>query len=103
MKTVPKNRHVLLAARGGSTLTEAVATIVTLLVLIVWLVPATAGVARSSKEGKCLSNLARIGYANLVYAAQDPADMALPVHPRQFTQDQGDIPGASHGATIATC
>ena len=40
---------------------------------------ASAGVGRGRKDSRCLSNLARIGYANLVYAAIDPTDTALPV------------------------
>jgi hypothetical protein len=62
------------------TLVEAAVTVVTLGVLVVWLLPAMAAVARNSKEGRCLSNLAQIGYANLLYAAEDPNDMAIPVH-----------------------
>jgi hypothetical protein len=33
----------------------------------------------------------RIGYANAIYAAQDAADMALPVHPKQFQQCPDEI------------
>ena len=42
---------------------------------------------RDSKEMVCLNNLRRIGYANLMYAAEDAGNAALPVHKLQFQQD----------------
>ena len=72
------------------TLIELAATAVALAVLAVCLLPATAGVVSSSKQSRCLGNLARIGYANLIYAAEDPANMALPVHPLFFAQSPFD-------------
>ncbi|MHC4695515.1 MAG: type II secretion system protein [Planctomycetota bacterium] len=73
--------------RSAFTLVEAAVTLMILLMLSAWLLPATAQVSRSSKAGRCLGNLMRIGYANAIYAAQDPAEMAIPVHPAQFMQD----------------
>ncbi len=75
--------------RPAFTLLEASATLTALSLLSVCLLPATAQVSRSSKAGRCLANLMQIGYANSIYAAQDPAEMALPVHPAQFMQDPG--------------
>ncbi len=88
MNAARQNRDLAFGVRRGFTLAEAIVTATALMVLSMLLVPATAGVARTSKEGKCLSNLARIGYANLIYATQDPADMALPIHSREFTDDR---------------
>ena len=77
----------------ATSLVDTAAAIVALSLLAFCLVPALGGVARSSKNGQCLSNLMRIGYANAIYAAQDAADMALPVHPKQFQQCPGLPPG----------
>lgn len=56
---------------------------------LLWLiiVPALAGVRRAGKSEQCLANLQQIGYANLIYNADDPADMALPVQRLMFRQD----------------
>lgn len=62
-------------------------------VLTAWLLPALAGVSRSSKGRNCLTNLMQIGYANAIYASQDRADMALPVHSKQFEQCEGHEAG----------
>jgi hypothetical protein len=75
------------------TLIDVAATVVALTLLALWLVPAVASVAGSSKGSKCLSNLMQIGYANAVYAAQDPTDMAIPVHPMQYNQCPGQKQG----------
>ena len=73
--------------REAATLAETVAAMVALTVLAVALLPAVATVPKSSKNGKCLSNLAQIGYANAIYAAQDPDEMALPLHPQYTLND----------------
>ena len=74
--------------RKGHTLVSAAATVAALGVLAICFIPAAAGVRRSSKQSKCLANLMQIGYANAIYAAQDPADMAIPVHEGFFEQDR---------------
>ena len=87
-------RKPIITGRGCSatsvkpavTLVEVTATAVMLILAGLWLIPAAASVAGSSKNGKCLSNLMQIGYANAIYAAQDPGDMAIPVHHMQFNQ-----------------
>ena len=79
--------------RPGITLTETIVIVVALVVLTVSLLPAAAGVRNGSKAGRCLNNLAQIGYANTIYAALDAADMALPVHPKQFQQCPDQPPG----------
>ncbi len=73
-------------SKRAVTLVESLAILLCVTLLMVVLVPATAQVAVSGKSQRCLSNLMRIGYANAVYAAQDPNDNALPVHHQQFTQ-----------------
>ena len=92
MKREPTRRRVLITGAGRSafTLKELVATVALLAVWGVWLIPTAAGVRQSSKQGRCLANLMQIGYANTIYAAQDRADMAIPVHPRQFCQCPGE-------------
>ncbi len=72
--------------RAGATIIDVTAAIVAIALLTLCLVPAMASVAMSSKDSRCLRNLMQIGYANLIYAAQDPGDMAIPVHHMQFNQ-----------------
>ena len=96
MRREPTRRRVLItgASRNAFTLNELVATVALLAVWSVWLIPTAAGVRQSSKQGRCLANLSRIGYANSIYAAQDPADMAIPVNWRQFCQCPGEDCGS---------
>jgi hypothetical protein len=74
-------------------LAETIATFLALLLLAACLLPATASVRGASKQSRCLNNLLQISYANAVYAAQDQANMALPVHPKQFQQCPDQPPG----------
>ena len=76
------NDSVSSRTRCGATLVDVVAAGVAIVMLLVWLLPATASVSTNSKAARCLSHLARIGYANAIYAAEDPSDPALPVHPK---------------------
>ena len=80
------NTRPVCVRRRAYTLTETIVTAAIMLVLVALFVPAVGGVAQQSKKGKCLSNLARIGYANLIYSSLDPGGAALPVHHRQFAQ-----------------
>ncbi len=91
MRTTKVNERRRL--RCAASLVDVAGAVVAIGLLTLWLLPATAGVRATSKDGRCLSNLMRIGYANAIYAAQDAADMALPVHPRQFLQCPGLSPG----------
>jgi hypothetical protein len=84
----PKTRK--LTKRRALTLVETAVTSVTLALLAACLLPAAAGVSRDSKEARCLSNLGQIGYASLLYAAEDPNGWSIPVHPAQFLQDPTD-------------
>ena len=73
--------------RRGLTLVETVAVSATLVVLAAFLASAAAGIRGDSKASRCMLNLMQTGYASSIYAAQDPADMAIPVHPLQFAQN----------------
>lgn len=72
----------------GFTLLELVTCVVTTGSLIALLLPTLTGISKSRKEIACLNNLRQIAYANAVYAAQDPDNMALPVH-AAFFDEQG--------------
>lgn len=73
--------------RSGGTLSEVIVSITAIGFLAICLMPAVASVRNSSKEAVCHANLARIGFANSVYASQDLGDAAIPVHRKQFQQD----------------
>jgi len=77
------------ASRSGRaiTLIELVIAADVVIVLILCVAATTGNVRARSKNSVCLNNLSRIGYANLIYAANDPSDPALPVHGAQFLQD----------------
>ncbi|MCH8252963.1 MAG: hypothetical protein IID36_10975 [Planctomycetes bacterium] len=70
------------------TLVDAVVCTLVLFVVPAIVLPSVAGIGRSSKDSRCLANMGRIAYANAVYAAQDPANMAIPVH-AAFVDKQG--------------
>lgn len=72
------------AAPRAFTLIETGVGVAAIGAVLLFILPAVGGIARSSKDSRCLNNLARIGYANAVYAAQDATNAALPVHRRQF-------------------
>ena len=86
--------------RRGTSLPNVVGAITAVLILAIGLLPALASVRMSSKNGACLANLMQIGYANTIYASQDPADMALPVHRMQFSQCFSSPFGGSCGSPI---
>jgi len=73
--------------RLGFTLVEAVAVAVTLAVVAAFMASAAGGIRGDSKASRCMLNLMQTGYASSIYAANDPADMAIPVHPLQFAQN----------------
>lgn len=75
-------------------LREVVALCLIAVCVTALLVPATANVRHNSKAQRCLSNLAQIGYANIIYASLDENDNALPVHHKW----QGDCSSVSLGS-----
>ena len=79
----PLTRHAL-------TLVETVLALTCAAVLLACLVPATAAVSGKSKQAQCLTQLARIGSANLIYATEDPSNADIPIHPQFYTQNQND-------------
>jgi len=81
-----------LALQGARaiTLIEAIIAVDVVIVLILCVAATTGNVRGRSKNSVCLNNLSRIGYANLIYAANDPSDPALPVHGLQIAQDPND-------------
>lgn len=92
MKQFPRSMTTGSGSTGilrRASLIDVAGAVTALGMLSLLLVPALGGVRRSSKNERCLSNLMRIGYANAVYAAQDLADMAIPVHHLQFNQCPG--------------
>jgi prepilin-type processing-associated H-X9-DG protein len=76
--------------RGAVTMVDVAAVMGTLATLAVCLASAAAGIRVSSKESRCLLNLSQTGLASSIYSAQDPADMAIPVHDLQFAQDRNN-------------
>lgn len=87
---VDRRMTVRASQRPGFTLAEAIVLVGVLFVLGVCVVSAASVARGNSKNSACLNNLSRIGYANLIYAAQDPSDPALPVHPLQLMQVPND-------------
>lgn len=87
-------------SRRGTSLPNVAGAVTAALLLAISLFPALASVRSSSKNGACLTNLMQIGYANTIYASQDPADMALPVHQMQFSQCFGSGFGGSCSSAI---
>ena len=84
--------------RHAITLIELVATIVVLAVAAATLAPALAEVRRRGKDTMCLQNLSRIAQASIVYAAQDPDEQAIPVHPVIAEESLGAF--KAHVATL---
>lgn len=74
--------------RKAVTITELAACTFAGVVLIACAAGSTAAVRRTNKDARCLLNLSQTGLASSVYSAQDPGDMALPVHGLQFQQDE---------------
>jgi len=56
------------------------------MITLVFIVPSVAQFHITSKESRCLSNLARIGFANSVYANMDASDPAIPIHRLYYLQ-----------------
>jgi len=78
--------------RGGSRV-DVLGVVAFGVVAAAFLIPAAGALRVSSQETTCLDNLARIGFANSVYASEDPSDPALPVHPLQYQQCGPDFEG----------
>ena len=73
--------------RPGFSLVESVVVLLAVVLLVAMIQPSLASARRQSKFSVCLDRLAVIGAATAIYSAEDPNDMALPVHPRFYDQD----------------
>jgi len=73
--------------RAGFSLVESVVVLLAVALLVALIQPSLASARRHSKFSVCLDRLAVIGAATAIYSAEDPEDMALPVHPRFYDQD----------------
>lgn len=76
--------------RPGRSIVEVSAALLAAAALIFCAASTTAAVRRTSKDARCWLNLSQTGLASSVYTAQDPGDMALPVHRLQFQQDENE-------------
>jgi prepilin-type processing-associated H-X9-DG protein len=63
---------------------ELIAIVSAVALLTALLAPAVADVSRRGKDTICLQNLARIAQASIVYAARDPDEQAIPIHPQAY-------------------
>ena len=73
--------------RAGFSLVESVVVLLAVVSLVAIIQPSLASARRQSKYSVCLDRLAVIAEATAIYSEEDPADMALPVHPLQYEQD----------------
>lgn len=73
--------------RPGFSLFESVVVLLAVVLLVAMIQPSLASARRQSKYSVCMDRLSVIGAATAIYTAEDPADMALPVHPRFYDQD----------------
>lgn len=88
---IVRTRGAVDCHRRAASLTEVIATVTAIAILLCAVLPVLATVARDSKTGQCLSNLGRIAHATAIYTAMDPENMALPVHPLQVQQCASQI------------
>lgn len=79
--------------RRGIGRVDALGVVAFGVVMAALMIPAAGALRVSSKESQCLNNLARIGFANSVYAGENVSDPALPVHRLQFQQCGPDFQG----------
>ena len=67
--------------RRAFTLVELLVVIAIIALLISILLPSLARAREQAKSMKCLGNLHDMGSAGFSYAADDPSDLLIPVHP----------------------
>lgn len=69
------------------TLIELLVVIAIIALLISILLPALETARRQAKQSACMAHIKNITTCGRVYAADDPNDMMIPVHPLMFQQD----------------
>ncbi|MHC4089835.1 MAG: prepilin-type N-terminal cleavage/methylation domain-containing protein [Planctomycetota bacterium] len=69
---------------GGFTLVELLVVVSIIALLISILLPSLKCAREQTKRAVCLANCKGIATASLVYAADDPTEAAIPVHPMLF-------------------
>ena len=67
--------------RPAFTLIELVAVLTVSAILVALCVPALAGARRNGRLVRCAANLMALGHASHIYAAQDPNELVIPIHP----------------------
>ncbi|UCC32177.1 MAG: prepilin-type N-terminal cleavage/methylation domain-containing protein, partial [Phycisphaerales bacterium] len=86
-----------LGPRGGGrvafTLIELLVVIAIIALLIAILLPSLEAARRQSKQSACLSHIKNIGTSSRVYEADDASGWGIPVHPLQYRQCPGQLPG----------
>ena len=76
----------------GFTLVELLVVIAIIALLISILLPSLAEAREQAKKAKCLANLRDQMAAGYLYAAEDPSEMLIGVHPRFLDLPEG-VPG----------
>lgn len=77
------------------TLIELLVVIAIIALLIAILLPSLEAARRQSKQSACLAHIKNIATSSRVYEADDPSGWGIPVHPKQYVQCPGQIPGAT--------
>lgn len=75
------------------TLIELLVVIAIIALLIAILLPSLEAARRQSKRAACLSHIKGVAGSSHVYEADDPNGWGIPVHPLQYMQCPGLLPG----------
>ncbi|MCH9033693.1 MAG: prepilin-type N-terminal cleavage/methylation domain-containing protein [Planctomycetes bacterium] len=80
-------RRLSYAPTFAFTLIELLVVIAIIALLISILLPALETARKQAKKAVCMAHIKNITTSGQVYAADDPNDMTIPVHPLMFQQD----------------